>query len=568
LLRQLPDYPKQSRSGVNMKSRHRTKFIFVTGGVVSSLGKGIVAASTGALLETRGLKVTLIKCDPYINVDPGTMNPFQHGEVFVTDDGAETDLDIGHYERFTVANLTKLNSFSAGQVYDAVLNKERRGDYLGGTVQVIPHITDQIKENIFKAAEHVDIAIVEIGGTVGDIEGLPFLEAIRQIRYDLGESNVLYIHVTLVPYIRAAHELKTKPTQHSVKELRQIGIQPNMLVCRSDRPIPADQRKKIALFCNVKPECVVEAQDLDSIYKVPLVLHEQGFDQTIVDTLNIWTGAPNLGQWRQIVHALDNPKHKCKIGVVGKYVDVWDSYKSINEALIHAGIQNQSHVEIQLFDANEINETNVEEKLESCDGIVVPGGFGSRGVEGKIAAIHYLRRNNKPFFGICLGMQLAAIEFARNKLGLAGANSQEFEENAEHKIVHIMEEQKQITRKGGTMRLGAYPCKLKAGSKARSAYGKDKVSERHRHRFEFNNSYREAFSEHGIVFSGLSPDDHLVEMMELTDHPWFVACQFHPELKSKPMSPHPLFRELVSASVEFSARRLDKKVSEFGDNIR
>ncbi len=533
-----------------MRNRNRTKFIFVTGGVVSSLGKGIIAASAGALMETRGLRVALMKCDPYINVDPGTMNPSQHGEVFVTDDGAETDLDIGHYERFTQATLTRLNSFSAGQIYDAVLNKERRGDYLGGTVQVIPHITDQIKENIYKCSTGSDIAIVEIGGTVGDIEGLPFLEAIRQIRYDLGDENVLYVHLTLVPYIKAARELKTKPTQHSVKELRQIGIQPNILVCRSDRPIPPDQRKKIALFCNVKAECVIEAQDADNIYRIPMELHRQGFDQIIVDKLNIWTGAPNLSQWERIVTSLDSPKHTVKIGVVGKYADVWDSYKSICESLVHAGINTQSKVEIALFDASEVNPANVDDLLGSCDGVIVPGGFGERGVEGKIVAINYCRKSDKPFLGICLGMQLAAIEFARNKLGLAQANSEEFATGGKENVIHIMETQKAVTRKGGTMRLGAYDCHLKAGSKARQAYGNDIVSERHRHRFEFNNHYRELFQEHGVVFSGVSPDGQLVEMMELTDHPWFVSCQFHPELKSKPMSAHPLFRELVKASIE------------------
>lgn len=533
-----------------MRNRSRTKFIFVTGGVVSSLGKGIVAASCGALLETRGLKVTLMKADPYINVDPGTMSPFQHGEVFVTDDGAETDLDIGHYERFTSATLTRQHSFSAGQVYDAVLGKERRGDYLGGTVQVIPHITDQIKENIYRVASDADIAIVEIGGTVGDIEGLPFLEAIRQIRYDLGDENVLYIHLTLVPYIKAARELKTKPTQHSVKELRQIGIQPNILVCRTDRAIGADLRKKIALFCNVKPECVIEAQDADNIYRLPLVLHKQGFDQTVVDLLNIWTGAPNLSQWQKIVESLDRPKHTCRIGIVGKYVNVWDSYKSITESLIHAGIHNRAKVDIVLIDATEVTEANVAELLSQCDGVIVPGGFGERGVEGKMTAIHHLRKNNIPFLGICLGMQLAAIEFARNKLGILGANSEEFDADTKDPVIHIMEDQKGVTKKGGTMRLGAYPCHLKTGTKTFDAYGSENISERHRHRFEFNNAYRPAFEEQGMIFSGLSPDGDLVEMMELKDHPWFVSCQFHPELKSKPVAPHPLFRDLVKASIE------------------
>ncbi len=532
------------------KSRSRTKFIFVTGGVVSSLGKGIVAASCGALLETRGLKVTLMKADPYINVDPGTMNPSQHGEVFVTDDGAETDLDLGHYERFTEATLKRQNSFSAGQVYDAVLSKERRGDYLGGTVQVIPHITDQIKDNIFRVAADADIAIVEIGGTVGDIEGLPFLEAIRQMRYDLGDDNVLYIHLTLVPYIHAARELKTKPTQHSVKELRQIGIQPNILVCRTDRSIGSDLRKKIALFCNVKPECVVEALDVDNIYRLPLVLHQQGFDQTVVDMLNIWTGAPHLEQWRKIVEALDHPEAECTIGMVGKYVDVYDSYKSITESLVHAGIFHRAKININLIDAASVNEDNVETLLKNCDGIIVPGGFGERGIEGKITAIHYARRQNKPFLGICLGMQLAAIEFARHKLGRKEANSQEFNGKLKDPVIHLMEDQKIVTQKGGTMRLGAYPCVLKRGTKAYQAYEADEISERHRHRFEFNNAYRELFEAQGIVFSGVSPDGQLVEMMELTDHPWYVSCQFHPELKSKPIAPHPLFRGLVGASLK------------------
>ena len=532
-----------------MRNRSRTKFIFVTGGVVSSLGKGIVAASCGALLENRGLKVTLMKMDPYINVDPGTMNPFQHGEVFVTDDGAETDLDIGHYERFTSATLTKRHSFSAGQVYDSVLSRERRGDYLGGTVQVIPHITDQIKDNIFRAAADADIAIVEIGGTVGDIEGLPFLEAIRQIRYDLGEENVLYVHLTLVPYIKAARELKTKPTQHSVKELRQIGIQPNVLVCRCDQPISEDLKRKIALFCNVKPECVFEAQDVDNIYRVPLLLHTQGFDQVIVDLLNIWTGAPNLAQWRAIVAALDRPKRTAKVAIVGKYVNVWDSYKSIAESLVHSAIHHQAKIEVVLVDAANVTADNVSDLLGSADAVIVPGGFGERGIEGKIAAIEYCRKNRRPFLGICLGMQLAAIEFARHKLGLTAATSEEFSPDAADKVIHIMEDQKQVTKKGGTMRLGAYPCVLKPGSRARQAYGTENVSERHRHRFEFNNDYRDAFAQHGIQFSGLSPDGSLVEILELTDHPYFVACQFHPELKSKPMRPHPLFRDLVGAAL-------------------
>ena len=531
-----------------MKPRRKTKFIFVTGGVVSSLGKGIVAASAGALLESRGLKVSLTKCDPYINVDPGTMSPFQHGEVFVTEDGAETDLDIGHYERFTHhAQLTRRNSFSAGQVYDAVLGKERKGVYLGGTVQVIPHITNQIKENIFKAAEGSDISIVEIGGTVGDIESLPFLETIRQIRYDLGPENVCYIHLTLVPYISAAKELKTKPTQHSVRDLRQIGIQPDILVCRAERPVPEDQKLKIAQFCNIKRDRVFEAQDADSIYRVPLVLHGQGFDQALVEVLNIWTGEPDLAEWRAITHALDNPKTSVKIGVVGKYVGVVDSYKSIAESLAHAGIANQAQVEISYIDSDSIREKEIASQLGSFDGIIIPGGFGNRGIEGKIATIRYAREKNTPFFGICLGMQLAAIEFARHKIGLARANSQEFDPTAPDQIIHLMEDQKAVSQKGGSMRLGSYPCRVKGRTKAQEAYGESMIGERHRHRYEFNNDYRQQFLEAGMTFSGVSPDDALVEIMELSDHAWFLGCQFHPELKSRPFKPHPLFREFVRA---------------------
>lgn len=533
-----------------MRKRHRTKYIFVTGGVVSSLGKGIVAASLGSLLEGRGLRISMTKVDPYLNVDPGTMSPFQHGEVFVTDDGAETDLDIGHYERFTSATLTRLNSFSTGQIYDKVLSKERRGDYLGGTVQVIPHVTDQIKENIYAGSEGADVAIVEVGGTVGDIESLPFLEAIRQIRYDLGDDNVIYIHLTLVPYINAAHELKTKPTQHSVKELRQIGIQPNILVCRADRPVPAELREKIGLFCNVKPERVIDCPDMDTIYKVPLYLHAQGLDQTIVDALNIWTRNPELSEWQRIEDTLDNPRGHVKIGIVGKYIDVIDSYKSINESLTHAGIANHVKVETVYFDAATLDPSTVAKQLSGLDGVIVPGGFGNRGIEGKIAAIQYLRENKVPFLGICLGMQLAAIEFARNVLGLKTADSQEFNPQSSDQIIHLMEDQKKLKDLGGTMRLGAYPCSLKAGSRAHAAYEEDEISERHRHRYEFNNIYRERFEENGMKFSGLSPDGNLVEVVELDGHPWFVGSQFHPELKSKPMQPHPLFRDFVAKSIE------------------
>lgn len=533
-----------------MRAKQRTKYIFVTGGVVSSLGKGIVAATAGALLETRGLRVILTKADPYINIDPGTMSPHQHGEVFVTDDGAETDLDIGHYERFTHATLSRANSFSAGKVYDTVLSKERRGDYLGGTVQVIPHITDQIKEFIFKASEGADIAIIEVGGTVGDIESLPFLEAIRQIRYDLGDSNCMLIHLTLVPYIAAAKELKTKPTQHSVRDLRQIGLQPDMLVCRSDRKIPTEQLKKIAQFCNVKQDRVFEALDADSIYRLPLLMNNQGFDQAIVETLNIWTGAPDLAAWRRIVHNLDHPSVTTKIAVVGKYVGVFDSYKSIDESLVHSGIANGCKVDVEYLDADEITPANVNQTLARFDGILVPGGFGSRGVEGKITAIKFARESGKPFFGICLGMQVAAIEFARHALKLTRAHSQEFDPQSPDQIIHLMDSQKAVTTKGGTMRLGAYPCMLTQGSKAHQAYGGTEISERHRHRFEFNNDYRAKFEAAGVVFSGLSPNGDLVEIMEIKSHPWFVACQFHPELKSRPTRAHPLFRDFVAAAIQ------------------
>ncbi|MGE0171658.1 MAG: CTP synthase [Oligoflexales bacterium] len=530
-----------------MTGKCRTKYIFVTGGVVSSLGKGIVSASVGALLETRGLRVSLTKVDPYINVDPGTMSPCQHGEVYVTDDGAETDLDIGHYERFTRAKLTKFNSFSTGQIYDRVLHKERKGDYLGGTVQVIPHVTDEIKENIFVASKGADVSIVEIGGTVGDIEGLPFLEAIRQIRYDLGDENVLFIHLTLVPYINAARELKTKPTQHSVKELRQLGIQPHIIVCRSDREISLDLRHKIAKTCDVRKDSVIECADADSIYKIPMVLHNQNLDQIIVDRLNIWTRSPELHGWQKIVQALEKPKNTVKIGVVGKYVDVVDSYKSIGEALIHAGISQLSKVAVTYIDAATLNEGNVASALEPFAGVIVPGGFGERGIDGKVAAIKYLREANKPFLGICLGMQLAAIEFARNVVGIKDAASEEFVPSSLNPVIHIMEDQKLVSQKGGTMRLGGYPCKIARESKAFRAYGSENVNERHRHRYEFNNDYRDVFTENGILFSGVSPDNKLVEMIELVGHRWFVACQFHPELKSKPMEAHPLFKDFVKA---------------------
>jgi CTP synthase len=538
-----------------MTAPTRTKFIFVTGGVVSSLGKGIVAASTGALLESRGLRVIITKSDPYINVDPGTMNPFQHGEVFVTDDGAETDLDLGHYERFTRTSLSRVNSFSSGQVYDAVINKERRGDYLGGTVQVVPHVTNQIKEYMYRSARGYDIAIVEIGGTVGDIESQPFLEAMRQIRYEVGHENSLFIHLTLVPYIKAAQELKTKPTQHSVKELRQMGIQPDLICCRADRPIPSEVLRKIALTCNVRDGAVFDVVDVDSIYKVPLMLHKQGLDQVVVDRLNIWTGAPNLSDWQRVSEVLDNAETTCRIGIVGKYIDVIDSYKSINEALVHAGIANRCKVEVEYLDAEDLLKTAAQSKLKAFNGVIIPGGFGNRGIEGKISAIEYLRTNKIPFLGICLGMQLAAIEYARNVLRIEGATSHEFDPNAKEQVIHLMDSQKDVKTKGGTMRLGAYPCALKPGTRAFAAYHSEQISERHRHRFEFNNNYKSRFEEGGVQFSGVSPDGALVEIMEIKDHPWFVAVQFHPELKSKPMNCHPLFREFVGAAQERSVAK-------------
>lgn len=528
-------------------NNHHTKYIFITGGVVSSLGKGIISASVGALLETRGLKVSLSKVDPYINVDPGTMSPTQHGEVFVTDDGAETDLDIGHYERFTRASLGRANSFSAGQVYDEVLGKERKGSYLGKTVQVVPHITNQIKENIYKASVGSDISIIEVGGTVGDIEGLPFIETIRQVRYELGQENVLCLHLTLVPYIGAARELKTKPTQHSVKELRSIGIQPDILICRADRPIPKDLKDKIAVFCNIKQNQVLEAIDMDSIYRVPLVLSKQNLDRIIVDHLNIWTRKPDLKEWEWISERLDNPIGELKVGIVGKYTDVADSYKSIYESLVHAGLANNVTVHSELIDARNLKEKSQSlEDLKAYDAIVVPGGFGEGGVQGKILAIQHARIHQTPFLGICLGMQLAAVEFARNVLNLPDASSGEFNPSGTTQVIHLMEEQLKVSQKGGTMRLGAYPCVLLEGSLAHKAYsGESEISERHRHRYEFNNKYVEVFEAAGMNLSGRSPDNRFIEILEIVHHPWFVGCQFHPELKSKPMEGHPLFVNFI-----------------------
>ncbi len=528
----------------------KTKFIFVTGGVVSSIGKGLAAASLGALLEARGLRVTHQKLDPYINVDPGTMSPFQHGEVFVTDDGAETDLDLGHYERYTNARLSKKSNFTTGQVYFSVIEKERRGDYLGGTVQVIPHITDEIKHKILENAKGNDVAIVEVGGTVGDIESLPFLEAIRQFRAERGAGNALYLHVTLVPYIKTAGELKTKPTQHSVKELQQIGIQPDILLCRCEQDLPKELKAKIALFCNVDDKSVITSADAEHIYAVPLALHKEGLDDQVVDKLNIWTKAPDLSAWHAVVEKLTKPANGAvTIAMVGKYVHLTDSYKSLNEALTHGGIANDCRVKLNFIDAERLEHEDVAELLAGADGILVPGGFGERGIEGKIKAIEYARTNKVPFFGICLGMQLAVIEFARNVCGLTDANSTEFKPDCAYPAIHLMEEQKGVSRKGGTMRLGAYPCTLVKGTFAQKAYGGNEISERHRHRYEFNNAMREQLTTAGLVLSGLFKEADLVEVVEIPGHPWFLGCQFHPEFKSKPLNPHPLFKAFVGAAL-------------------
>ncbi len=553
------------------KRKHHlhTKFIFVTGGVLSSLGKGLAAAATGTLLESRGLSVTLQKLDPYINVDPGTMNPFQHGEVYVTDDGAETDLDLGHYERFTSAKMSQKNNFTSGKIYFSVIMKERRGDYLGGTVQIIPHITDEIKASILQlAGNDVDIAIIEIGGTVGDIEGLPFLEAIRQLRNDLGRENTLYIHLTYVPYIKTAGELKTKPTQHSVKELRAIGIQPDILLCRTERFLPPEVKRKIALFCNVEEDAVITAKDVECIYEIPIIFHKEKLDEKIIDLLNIWTREPRLEAWEELVWRLKNPKHEVTIAVVGKYVHLKDSYKSLHEALVHGGIPSRIKVNIRYLDSEEITTDTIPQLLEGVDGVLVPGGFGTRGIEGKIIAIKYARENGIPFFGICLGMQLAVIEFSRHVAGLKEANSTEFDPDTPYPVIYLMREwfnyrtqkvevRDEHTEKGGTMRLGAYPCRLVEGTLARQAYQQEEIFERHRHRYEFNNEYRDLLVEKGLVISGLSPDGELVEIIELRseDHPWFLGCQFHPEFRSRPMAPHPLFVAFVEAAWSQNQRR-------------
>ena len=543
----------------------KTKFIFITGGVLSSLGKGLSAASIGALLKTRGLTVTIQKLDPYINVDPGTMNPYQHGEVYVTDDGAETDLDLGHYERYLNTALSQKNNTTSGSIYYKVITKERHGDYLGGTVQVIPHITDEIKNAILSLAKDEpenpapDVAIIEIGGTVGDIEGLPFLEAIRQLRSELGRDNCLYIHLTLVPYLRSAGEHKTKPTQHSVKELRSIGIQPDIILCRCEEPVPADLRAKIALFCNVDKDAVFSAVDVSNIYELPLKLYEEGLDQKVAIMLRLPARNAKLEPWEELVHNVKNPQGRVTIAIVGKYVELKEAYKSLHEALVHGGIANRVAVDLRYVNSEEVTAENVAETFKGADGILVPGGFGYRGVEGKIKSIRYARENNVPFFGICLGMQCAVIEFARHVVGIEEANSEEFNPFAKDKLIYLMTEwydfrKKAVERrdaesdKGGTMRLGAYPCAISEGTHAFEAYKTASINERHRHRYEFNNAYRERLADMGMVFSGQSPDGTLVEIVEIPDHPWFLGCQFHPEFQSRPMKPHPLFKDFIRAS--------------------
>jgi CTP synthase len=537
-----------------------TKHIFVTGGVVSSLGKGLTSASIGMLLERRGLSVRLQKLDPYINVDPGTMSPYQHGEVYVLDDGSETDLDLGHYERFTNSPLTRDCNYTTGQIYQSVITKERRGEYLGQTVQVIPHITDEIKAAVAKLrGEDVDVVITEIGGTVGDIESQPFLEAIRQLALDVGKENCLYIHLTLVPYLKAAGEQKTKPTQHSVGQLRQIGIQPDVLICRTERPLGRDECAKIALFCNVPVEAVIEERDKEfSVYEVPMSLVERGLDELVVRKLNLKAGDLDLDDWRDLLHRLRNPQHEISIAVVGKYAEHRDAYKSIYEALDHAGVANKAQVRIQRVHSEAVEREGPERLLAGTDGVLVPGGFGDRGIEGKVDAVQFARQRGIPFLGICLGMQCAVVEYARNVIGLDEANSTEFDKDNPHPVICLLDEQEKITDKGGTMRLGAHPARLRPGSKAAECYGAEEISERHRHRYEFNNVYRQQFTAHGMEMIGMSPDGSLVEIVEIPEHPWFVAVQFHPEFKSQPTRPHPLFDGFIGAAVRRHASRAEK----------
>jgi CTP synthase len=537
-----------------------TKYIFVTGGVVSSLGKGIAAASLGRLLVDRGLRVSMLKFDPYLNVDPGTMSPFQHGEVFVTDDGAETDLDLGHYERYIDRALSQANNITTGRIYLNVITKERRGEFLGSTVQVIPHITDEIKAAIRRLSPENDVVIVEVGGTVGDIESQPFLEAIRQFRHDVGRDNAIFVHLTLMPYIAAAGELKSKPTQHSVRELMQLGIQPDILILRTERPISDDIKRKIALFCNVEFGAVIESPDVRTIYEIPLRFHDQGLDERVVQKLGINAPAPELGKWRELVEHITNPHERVRIAVVGKYTDYQDSYKSVVESLIHGGIANDVGVDIQWVSSEKFTDAErTSAVLRDCDALLVPGGFGVRGVEGMVEAIRYARETGMPFFGICLGMQTAIIEFARNVCGLEDTNSSEFAPECDNAVISLMESQQHVTDVGGTMRLGAYPCRLTRGSRAAEIYGQTEVSERHRHRYEVSNKYRDLFVQKGLRLSGLSPDGQLVEIMELPNHPWFIGCQFHPELQSRPTRPHPLFAGFIAAAERSKRNRRASK---------
>ena len=545
----------------------KTKFIFVTGGVLSSLGKGLAAASIAAILECRGLKVTNQKLDPYINVDPGTMSPFQHGEVFVTDDGAETDLDLGHYERFTSTSMGKGNNLTTGQVYFSVITKERRGDYLGKTVQVIPHITNEIKDYIKKTAEGFDVSIVEIGGTVGDIESLPFLEAIRQFRNEAGKQNAIFVHLTWVPFIKTAGEVKTKPTQHSVKALREIGIQPDILLCRTENFLSEDIKSKIALFCNVEVTSVFTAKDVSCIYEVPLIYHREGLDTKIVELLNIWTGQPKLDAWEEVVNKFNNPPHEVCIGIVGKYVNLTDSYKSLNEALVHGGIANNCRVKLKFIDSEKVETEGLGIELDDVDGVLVPGGFGIRGIEGMITAAQFARGNNIPYFGICLGMQMAVVEYARNICGLAKANSSEFDFSTPHPVIDLLPEQRDVTDKGASMRLGAYPCVVSPDSYAFAAYGQKEISERHRHRYEFNNDYKKILTDKGLQITGASPDGRLAEIVEIKDHPWFLGCQFHPEFKSRPTKPHPLFGKFIEAALK-QAKSKSKKSPAKQQNLK
>jgi CTP synthase len=543
------------------QSKQQTRYIFITGGVVSSLGKGIAAASIGRLLVERGMRVTIMKFDPYLNVDPGTMSPFQHGEVFVTDDGAETDLDLGHYERFIDRALAQANNITTGRIYLNVITKERRGEYLGSTVQVIPHVTDEIKAAMKRLAPESDVVIVEIGGTVGDIESLPFLEAIRQFRHEIGRENAIFIHLTLVPFIAAAGEVKTKPTQHSVRELMEIGIQPDILICRTDRPLSEDVKRKIALFCNVEFGAVVESRDVPTIYEIPLTFHEQGLDERVMHRLGLLgRKSPDLSSWKSMVRKVVSPKHHVKVAVIGKYTELQDSYKSVKEALIHGGIANDVGVDIQWLASDMFTgREKTRELLADFHAVLVPGGFGVRGVEGMLEAIRYARESGLPFFGICLGMQTAIIEFARNVIGLDDSHSSEFAPECSNPVISLMESQQHVTDMGGTMRLGAYPCRLGPGTRAAEIYGAAQVSERHRHRYEVSNSYRDSFVEHGLTLSGLSPDGSLVEIIELQTHPWFIGCQFHPELQSRPTRPHPLFASFIGAAVEAKKSRTERK---------